>query len=193
MFPNGCIAAVSPHMNWIRRPALLLCCAWLLAWAAPSRADDAAEVQRLVKSGQTVEALALLERAIAARPRDAQLRFLKGVVLAGSGRTTEATAVFVALNEDFPELAEPYNNLAVLYAAQGEFDKARVALESAVRANPSYTTAYENLGDLYLRLAARAYTRALTLDATNATLAPKVAQVKAMVPDRPAEAAAKSP
>lgn len=180
-------------MNWFRGPALLFCAAWLLALAIPAAADTAADVERLAKAGQTAEAMTRLEQALAARPRDAQLRFLKGVLLAQVGRRDEAIAVFVALNEDYPELAEPYNNLAVLYAARGEFDQARIALEAAVRSHPGYATAYENLGDIYLRLAARAYARALSLEAANPTLAPKIAQLKTLVPDRPAEPAAGKP
>ena len=70
--------------------------------------------------------------------------------------------------EDMPELPEPYNNLAVLYAAKGRYDDARRVLETAVQANPDYALARENLGDLYARLAAREYEQA-------AKLAPKSA------------------
>lgn len=196
-WPTACFgrpaAALPDFMNSIRRPVLLLCVAGLLACVAPARADDRSEAQRLLATGQDAQALALIEQALAARPRDAQWRFLGGVALARTGRANEAIAVFVALNEDFPELAEPYNNLAVLYAAQGDLDKARAALEAALRSNPSYATAQENLGDLYLRLAERAYGRALALDAGRAGLAPRIAQLKAMVPDRVAEGAAKTP
>jgi Flp pilus assembly protein TadD len=59
------------------------------------------------------------------------------------------------LIEDYPELPEPYNNLAVLYAQQKQFDKARTALEMAIRIHPGYATAYENLGDLHSRLASQ--------------------------------------
>lgn len=180
-------------MNWFRGPAFLFCAAWLLLLAVPAAADTAADVERLVKAGQPAEAMARLEQALAARPRDANLRFVKGVLLAQTGRSDEAIAVFVALNQDYPELAEPYNNLAVLYAARGEFDQARIALEAAVRSNPGYATAYENLGDVYARLAARAYARALSLEATNPALAPKIAQLKALLPDRLAEPGAGKP
>ncbi|HCL87215.1 MAG TPA: hypothetical protein DIC45_12155, partial [Comamonadaceae bacterium] len=97
---------------------------------------------------------------LAATPRDPQLRFLRTVALTDLGRQDEAIAALVDLTETYPELPEPYNNLAVLYAAQGELDKAREALEQAVRARPDYGVAYENLGDIYARLARRAYTRA---------------------------------
>jgi Flp pilus assembly protein TadD len=59
--------------------------------------------------------------------------------------------------ESFPDLPEPYNNLAVLQAAAGQLDRARALLEIALRMDPSYRTAHENLGDVFVRLAQRAY------------------------------------
>ncbi len=59
--------------------------------------------------------------------------------------------MFTKLSEDYPELPEPYNNLAVLYAQQKQYDKARTALEMAIRTHPSYAIAYENLGDIYAK------------------------------------------
>ena len=90
----------------------------------------------------------------------------------------EAIQVFTGLTEDFPELPEPYNNLAVLYASQGNYDKAKSALELAIHTHPSYATAHENLGDVYAQLASRAYDRALQLDKTNTTAQMKLAMVK---------------
>jgi Flp pilus assembly protein TadD len=130
----------------------------------PLRADDLREADRLLRDGQPAEALAQVERRLAADPLDAQARFLKGVILTEQKRSDEAVDVFVRLTQDYPERAEPYNNLAVLYAAQGALDRAREALESAVRVNPKYATALENLGDVYARLAADAYARAAQLD-----------------------------
>ena len=89
-----------------------------------------------------------------------------------SGKPTDAIATFTKLTEDYPELPEPYNNLAVLYAGQSQFDKARAALEMAIRTNPSYATAHENLGDVYAKLASQAYNKALQLDAANAACRP---------------------
>ena len=97
------------------------------------------------------------------------MRFLKGVILSQRSQRDEAVAVFVGLTQDYPELPEPYNNLAVIYAAQGQYDKARGALETAVRVSPNYATAYENLGDVYAALAARAYQDARRYDGGNAS------------------------
>jgi ketosteroid isomerase-like protein len=106
------------------------------------------------------------------------MRFLKGVIHRDSGKTAEAIATFTRLTEDYPELPEPYNNLAVLYASQSQFDKARAALEMAIRTNPSYATAHENLGDVYAKLASQAYNKALQLDTNNQAVPPKLALIR---------------
>jgi tetratricopeptide (TPR) repeat protein len=106
------------------------------------------------------------------------MRFLKGVIQTESGKQADAVATFQKLTEEFPELPEPYNNLAVLYAGQSQFDKARAALEMAIRTNPSYATAHENLGDVYAKLASQAYSKALQLDAGNAGVAPKLSLIR---------------
>ena len=118
------------------------------------------------------------------------MRFLKGVMLAESQRTAEAIVVFTLLNEDYPELAEPYNNLAVLYASQAQYEKARAALEAAMRGNPGYATAYENIGDVYARLAAQAYASALQLEQANAALPPRSRSCERYSPPDPAPRAA---
>ena len=152
----------------------------LAALPMAAHADDYADVSRLMRAGQFAEAQAKADQYLAAKPRDPQMRFLKGVVLTETGKAPEAIAVFAKITEDYPELPEPYNNLAVLYAGQNQFDKARAALEMAIRTNPSYATAHENLGDVYARLASQAYNRALQLDGGNAAVQPKLALIRTL-------------
>jgi tetratricopeptide (TPR) repeat protein len=109
------------------------------------------------------------------------MRFLKGVIQAESGHRAEAIEIYTQLTQEYPELAEPYNNLAVLYAQQEQYDKAREALEGAVRANPGYATAYENLGDVYAKLASQSYAKAQQLEPGNATATGKLALVKQLL------------
>jgi len=78
-------------------------------------------------------------------------------------------------------LPEPYNNLAVLYASQGQYEKARVALESSIRTHPSYATAHENLGDIYAKLASQAYDKALQLDSSNTGAKTKLAMISELI------------
>jgi len=147
--------------------------------AAQAQANDYAEITQLLKAGKAAEALTKADQRLSATPRDPQLRFLKGVAQAESGKPADAVATFTKLTEDYPELPEPYNNLAVLYANQNQLDKARTALEMAIRTNPSYATAHENLGDIYAKLASQAYDKALQLDAANATsVKPKLALIR---------------
>lgn len=127
------------------------------------------------------QALEKVEQYISGKPKDAQGRFLKGLILTDMGRPADAIAVFTKLTEDFPELPEPYNNLAVLYAQQKQYDKARTALEMAIRTHPSYSIAHENLGDVYAKLASQAYDKALQLDSSNAATQTKLSMIKELI------------
>lgn len=154
--------------------ALLLVSPW-------SMADDVADIGKLLRAGQFTEAMQKADGALSQRPKDAQLRFLKGLILTEQNKVTEAITVFTKLSEDHPELPEPYNNLAVLYASSGQYDKARAALELAIRTNPTYSTAHENLGDVYAKLASQSYDKALQLDSGNSTAKLKLTLVKNLV------------
>ena len=163
-----------------------LVCALFLAYSLPAAADELQDINILYKKGEPVKALERLETFLAAKPKDvqgakiAQARFLKGLILAEQGKAAEAIKVYVGLTEDYPELPEPYNNLAVLYASQNQLDKARTALEMAIGTHPSYATAHENLGDIYAKMASQAYDKALQLDKGNAAAQTKLALVKEM-------------
>jgi Flp pilus assembly protein TadD len=161
-----------------RAPLLVLARLLTLAvslHAGLALADEYTDVSQMLRAGRLADALVRVDRHLATKPRDPQMRYFKGVIQRESGQTTEALATFTKLTEDYPELPEPYNSLAVIHAAQGDFDKARVALEMAIRANPGYATAHENLGDLHARLARQAYCKALQLDASNSGLRSKLA------------------
>src|SRR5688572_21416469 len=147
-----------------------------IAWAGP--AEDLKEAQKLYASGRVQPAMDKVDAVLKAQPKEPQARFLKGLLLTEQKKTAEAIQVFTGLTEDYPELPEPYNNLAVLYASQGNYDKAKAALELAIHTHPSYATAHENLGDVYAQLASRAYDRALQLDKTNAAAQVKLSMVK---------------
>ena len=154
--------------------------AWILLLSQPAAADDLSDVTRLLRAGQPAEAMAKIEAFLDKHPRDMQMRFVKGVVLTEQGKTSEAITVFTKLTEDHPDLPEPYNNLAVLFAAGGQYDKARAALDMAIRTNPSYATAYENLGDVHAKLASQAYDKALQLDSGNANAKSKLTLLRTL-------------
>ena len=149
----------------------------VLCAAASAASPGVDEAQALMAQGQFDQALARLDKHLSSAPQDAEARFTRGLVLVRLNRNDDAAKAFVDLTRDYPQLPEPYNNLAVIYAQQGEYDKAREALEAALATHPSYPVAHENLGDIYAALSAAAYSRALTLDQNNASVKAKLALV----------------
>src|SRR4051812_8106784 len=148
------------------------------AAAAFAQNDDFIEAGKLFRAGPQAQALERVDTFLKANPQDARGRFLKGLILTEQGKQSDAIKVFTGLTEDYPELPEPYNNLAVLYASQGQYDKARTALEISIRTHPSYATAHENLGDIYAKMASQAYEKALQLDKNNKAAQTKLEMIK---------------
>src|SRR3979490_2361112 len=145
------------------------------------RADELQDIDRLLKQSQHAQALERVNQYLAQKPRDPKGRFIKGLILAEQNKGAEAIEVFAALSRDYPELPEPYNNLAVLYAAQGQYEKARQQLEMSIRTHPSYATAYENLGDVYTKLASQAYDKALQFDSSNSAAKNKLSLIRDLI------------
>jgi len=135
-----------------------------LAQRAPAVADGTPEIDQAIAGKNLEAALKQLDQRIASNPTDAQAKFKRATVLARLNRDDDAIQAFTALTQQYPEVPEPYNNLAALYAKRGELSQARATLETAVAANPSYALAYQNLGSLYLQMASRAYQQAAKLN-----------------------------
>jgi tetratricopeptide (TPR) repeat protein len=153
----------------------------LSAITPTSFADELADANKLLQAGKTVDALQKVDAGLAQKPKDRDLRFLKGLILAEQKKSADAIIVFTKLTDDYPSLPEPYNNLAVLYAESGQYDKARAALEMAIRTNPTYGTAHENLGDVYAKLASQAYDKAFQLDGNNSGAKLKLTLVRNLI------------
>ena len=147
-------------------------------------ATEVEEIRLQFQQGDLAGALGSADRYLAQNPQDPQVRFIKGLILADQGKPDEAIGIFGALTEDYPELPEPYNNLAVIHAAHGRYQAAMHALEMAIRAHPGYATAYENLGDIHARMASEAYEKALTLDAGNAAAQAKLKLMRTLLEDQ---------
>lgn len=171
------------NMNKTSSRFVALCA--LLVSIHLAHADDIQDANKLFKQGQHTQALEKVDAFLTSKPKDAQARFLKGLILTEQAKTVEAIKVFTALTDDYPELPEPYNNLAVLYAGQGQYEKAKVALEMAIRTHPSYATAHENLGDIYAKMASQAYDRALQLDKSNTSTQTKLEMIKDLFGNNP--------
>lgn len=176
--PPPTAAASRPWAGW--RAGLVAACLGLgLSSAGLAQNAPYTDVQRLIDAGQLGTALQQADSYLAERPRDPQMRFLKGVIESAQGRDDDAMATFNALTQDYPELPEPYNNLAVLHAKRLQLDQARAALDMALRLNPRYATAHQNLGDVHGRLALQAYQEALRLNPNQAELRARLAALQA--------------
>jgi len=141
---------------------LLACFAALVLFAssAATAADEAAEIRALMARADLPAALLRAERALAAQPKDAALRFLRAVVLMDLSRNDEAMALFVQLSQEYPELPDPLNNIALLQVRAGRLNEALLALQSALRNDPGHRTARANLGQVHLMLAVQAWEQA---------------------------------
>ncbi len=125
-----------------------------------ARAGELELAQRQWLAGKQPQAIATVEEALKQTPNELKLRFALGVMRMEQGEQATALGIFTSLTQDFPDLADPFNNLAVILASMGELEQAQRALEQALALAPEHAQAQENLGDVLLRLALRAYQRA---------------------------------
>jgi Flp pilus assembly protein TadD len=165
----------------LRILSFLLLAVVLGSAASAASADELVEIQRLQAAGNPAAALQQAERALALNPRDAQIRFLRGVLLTELKRDDEALEAFQRMNEDYPELADPLNNIAALQAAQGQLEAARASLEAALRNDPAHRAARENLADVYLRLALQLWEGLAAGQPADAQLARKLRLARELV------------
>ena len=163
--------------------ALLLCFALLAP--LPARADAVDAAAKLYQEGDDGRALERIESYLVEHPNDPRGRFLKAQLLTEKGATDQAIVLYTSIIEEYPELAEPYNNLAVIYAQQGRYELARNYLEQAVQAFPEYSVALENLGDVYVKLAEGSYLDAARYDKSSTGLKTKLTTLAQLLPDKP--------
>lgn len=166
-----------------RHPALFrtLVLAALLGCLGIGQAAPADDIRALLNRGELPAALAAVDKAVQAKPRDAALRFLRGVVLMEMRRDDEAIQQFTQLTQEFPELPDPYNNLALLHARAGRLEMARHALQQALLNDPSHRAARINLGQIYLLLAAQAWEQAASAPGADAGLKRKLQALRALL------------
>jgi tetratricopeptide (TPR) repeat protein len=168
----------------------VLLAALLLAPAA--HADEFGELRALLARGEAATALPRLEKASAADPRDVQMRFLLGVALMDLQRDDEALAHFGRMAQDYPELPDPQNNIALLHARAGRLEAARQALEAALRNDPTHRAARTNLGQVHLLLAVQAWELAAAEGPLDTALLRRLEAVRALLvatPEAPRQAA----
>ena len=105
---------------------------------------DISKLNKLIEEKKYTEAKKIVNELLNFDNKNPQLLFIDGVLLSELGEIDNAINVFISLTKSHPALPEPYNNLAVLYAQNGNFDLARTALEKSIKTHPSYATAHIN-------------------------------------------------
>lgn len=119
----------------------------------PSQITD--HIEARIDKGDYAGALKLIEwrqAQLQGKPgTDVQLMFQHARVLAATGHPDQAAAIYKDMTQRFPELPEPWNNLATLYVKQGKLDQAGAALRTALQIDPGYADAQANLKQLASR------------------------------------------
>jgi len=118
------------------------------------------DIEKLVKAKKYPDAIDLINQQLKKTPGNVQLRYVKARMQIEMRQWDLAKTTLIEITQQFPELPEPYNNLAALAANQGNWIEARDYLELALKLRPSYTVASANLGEVYIRLGAQAYDNA---------------------------------
>jgi len=146
--------------------------------ANTTQTDEHQEVRKLLRQAKYSAALSWIEGSLAKNPRDPQMLFWQAFVFEQTARADKALPIYLSLTQDFPELPEPHNNLGVLYAAQGDFARAKASFDMAIRNNPSYAVAHENLGDVLLHMSLQSYQRAWSLEPKQLSAPKKIQSLK---------------
>ncbi|MFT0533116.1 hypothetical protein ACMHYJ_09870 [Castellaniella hirudinis] len=156
-----------PDGGWQAFAALLEKAAPATNTAIPlTPAQLTSRIAHLIDTGHAQDALILIgqrEQALAAAAPlgdDVQLMYQKGRALGALGRHDQAIALWQAMTENYPELPEPWNALAVEYAGQGQLQLARNALNMALTSDAQFAPALENLGHVQMALAQEAFAKA---------------------------------
>jgi len=142
------------------------------------QSDPHDQVKKLLRQEKYERAVVLVDKFMAVNPRDPQMRFWKAWITDRTGDKQVALNMYLSLTQDYPEIAEPFNNLAVLYAAKGQFSVAKEALDAALRANPNFADAHENMGDVLIQLANYSYQRSLQINPTQRGVSRKLNTLK---------------
>ena len=121
------------------------------------------DVRKLLRQAKYPQLCCWSTKALATNPRDPQMRFWQAYIFEQLDQPEMAQQVYLDLTREYPELPEPHNNLGAIYAAKGDYPNAKASLEAALRANPNYAAAHENMGDLLVNMARQSYERSLTI------------------------------
>ncbi|MEH6579219.1 MAG: tetratricopeptide repeat protein [Amphritea sp.] len=138
-------------------------------------ADQLKKAHALQSQGNYGAAFTEVDNYLVSHPKDPNGWLLYGIALMDQNKLSATEDAFSKLVKLYPNAPEPYNNLAAIYARQGENNKAVNTLLQAFNTHPSYALVQQNLKTVYASLATQAYNRALDLDESVNTPRPDLA------------------
>ena len=136
-------------------------------------------------SGQWQRAMDSTRHALSTQPGSVHWQLLYSALLIQSGDWRAARCALQTMAQNFPELGAVHNNLAVVHAAQGDWHLAAQSLEDALRADPKYALAAENLAEAHLQLAEQALEQAQEMTPNNGEIKQRLAAVRALLAATP--------
>lgn len=123
-------------------------------------------IKKLIDDGNYDQALETIKKRYIQRKQqneigeDVQLMFLEARAHSDSGNNEEAIKIYQNMTVLYPELPEPWNNLANEYLKLGRTKMAEQALQTAIAIDPNYAQAIFNLGLVQLALAHESFAQA---------------------------------
>ncbi len=118
-----------------------------------------------LRDGNLERALAESQKAIEARPDDAQTMMLQAGILEALQRDNEAEPIYLRMIESTPDMVEPYIYLSGLYLRQHQAEKSIAILRRLEVRSPKTPLAFSYLGRAYeereeISIAERYYAKA---------------------------------
>jgi len=152
-------------MKYVAWPAArLVLLIFALAFARSLRADELQDIDPSSRKGRCQRPRAG-QSVFSPKPQDPKGRFIKGLIWRKQNKGAESDRGFAALSRDYPS-CRALQQSRVLFAAQGEYEKARQQLELSIRTHAELRDCVRNLGDVYTKLASQAYDKALQFDSS---------------------------
>lgn len=153
-------------------------------------ASELLQIQALRDSGDHVRASGLIDRYLSDNPQDPNGWLIYGVSLMDRGKLQAAEDVFSKLTLIYPDVPEPYNNLAAISARRGDSAKAIDLLLQAFSTHPSYAQVQLNLKAVYASLAAQVNNRIHDLEVSDSLVRPNLGAIDQVYIAKPIEALA---
>ncbi|KAF0191634.1 MAG: hypothetical protein FD167_6037, partial [bacterium] len=112
----------------------------------PYFAEPLVNLARIARrEAREVEAKELLTKALKLEPNNADANNLWGAALLAQGNLCEAKVYLTKAVSFDKELAEAHSNLGVAYAQMNLYNQARFEFQAALKVNPNYLAAKQNL------------------------------------------------